>query len=263
VHYVSNFEENILSNKIIKMMETILKIMGGLLGLVIPFFFAMNLNKGIQNSDLDEARKLRYRQILISVITVSTILVWALSLSKILDYHKDDRIPRFAIPLVVFVFIGLSLIKNKDFQSILSAMPLPSLVGTQAFRFAGAAFLVIAYLNILPQPFLLAGYGDILTGTLATLSSAALLKQSINSKLYFWLFSVVGLLDLLNVAFLLLLYYPLWSRSVPTSESATQFSLVMIPAIVAPLALLLHIYAIFNAVTLKNAQRLKAGALNY
>ena len=242
-------------------METLLKIMGGLLGLGIPFFFAMNLNKGIMNSDFDAGRKLKYRQILISTITVSTILVWTFSLSKILDYHKGDQFPRFAIPLVLFVFIGLYLIKNKDFRTILSAMPLSALVGAQSFRFAGTAFLIIAYLKILPPAFQLAGYGDILTGTLAILSSMALLKQSSNSKLLFWLFNIVGLLDLLNVAFLLLLYYPLWSVSIPTSESATQFSLVMIPAIVAPIALLLHIYAIFNAVNLKNRIPLETATL--
>jgi len=244
-------------------METILKIMGGLLGLVIPFLFAVTLNKGIKNSRLDEAKKLRYKKILVSVITVFTILVWALSLSKTLDYHKDDRIPRFAMPLVLSAYIGLHIIKSKDFRSILSAIPVSSLVGIQTFRFAGAAFLIIANLNILPQAFLLAGYGDILTGALAILSSIALLKHSINSKLLFWLFSIVGMMDLLNVAFLLLLYYPEWSRNVPTSESATQFSLVMIPAIVAPTALLLHIYAIFNTITLKSTQRQGTVAPNY
>ena len=238
-------------------MEMILKFMGALLGLVIPFFFAMNINKGIKNSGFDTERKLKYRQILISVITVSTILVWILSLSNMLDYHEGDSIPRFTIPLVVFVFIGLYSIKNKDFQTIISAMPLSSLVGAQVFRFAGTAFLIIAYLKILPPAFQLAGYGDILTGTLAVLSSMALLKQSNNSKLLFWLFNIVGLFDLLNVAFLLLLYYPIWSHSTPTSESATQFSLVMIPALVAPIALLLHIYAIFNAINLNNTIRVK------
>lgn len=235
-------------------MELILKIMGGLLGLLVPFLFAMTLNKGIKNSDFDEGRKLRYRQILISVITLSTILVWILSLSKILDYHKGDLIPRFAIPLVVFVFIGLYLLKNKEFQTILSATPLSALAGVQVFRFAGAAFFILAYLKILPQAFQLAGYGDILTGTLALLSSIALFKKSNNSPLLFWLFNIVGLFDLLNVAFLLLLYYPQWSHNIPTSESATRFSLVMIPAIVAPIAMLLHIYAVFNAVYLKKIE---------
>jgi hypothetical protein len=228
---------------------------------MIPFLFAMSLNKGIQNSNFDAKRKLKYRQTIIWAITLSTVLVWKLSLSKILDYHKGDSIPRFAIPLVLFVCIGIYLIKNKDFQTILAAVPLSALVGAQAFRFAGVAFLLIAYLKILPQAFQLAGYGDFLTGSLAVLSSTALLKKSGNSKLLFWLFNMVGLLDLLNVASLLLLYYPIWSQSIPTSEPATQFSLVMIPALVAPIAMLLHIYAIFNAVHLKNRKWLKAVAL--
>jgi len=228
-------------------MEAILKIAGAVLGAIVPFLFAMKLNEGIRNTHFDAGRKLRYRQIVIMSVTASAVLVWILSLSKVLDYHEGDMIPRFAIPLIVFVVIGLCLLKNKYFQSILSSVPLSSLVGVQVFRFAGTAFLVIAYLKILPPAFQLAGYGDILTGSLAILSSVALLKGSGNARLLFWLFSIAGLLDLLNVAFLLLLYYPAWSDSIPNSEHATQFSLVLIPALVAPIALLFHAYAIFNA----------------
>lgn len=242
-------------------MESILKIMGGLLGVMIPFLFAMNLNKGINNSALDAEKKIKYRRTLILVIVLSTILIWALSLSKILDYHKGDPVPRFAIPLIVFVFIGLYLVKNKDYQTILAAMPLSVLVGVQSFRFAGTAFLIIANLKILPETFRLAGYGDILTGTMAIAASMALLRESHNAKLLFWLFNIVGLLDLLNVAFMLLFYYPEWNPNTPNSESATQFSLVMIPALVAPIAMLLHIYAIFNAVKVKNRKWTEAAAL--
>jgi len=233
-------------------METIIMIMCGALSLMIPLLFAMNLSKGILLSDLDAGKKLKYRQAVFLVITIATLLVWALSLSGILDYHTGDAVPRFAVPLVVFAGIGVYFIKNKDFQSILYALPLSSLVGAQVFRFAGTAFLLIAYLNILPQAFQIAGYGDLMTGILAVLSSSALLKNSANSKLLFWLFTLVGLLDLLNVAFLLLLYYPEWSHSTVTSERATQFSLVMIPALVAPVAMLLHIYSIFSAAHVKN-----------
>jgi len=152
--------------KILNVMEIILKIASGLLGLMIPLLFAMKLNQGIKNSDLDLKRKRKYRQILIVSVALSTVLVWAFSLSGILEYHRGDMIPRFAIPLIVFAVIGLYLLKNKPFQGILFSIPLSSLVSIQIFRFAGTAFLIIAYLKILPQPFQLAGYGDILTGTL-------------------------------------------------------------------------------------------------
>ena len=61
-------------------------------------------------------------------------------------------------------------------------------------------------------------------------------------------FSAVGLIDLLNVAFLLLKYYPICYSSVPNSAPAADFSLIMIPAILAPVALLLHFYALRNSV---------------
>ena len=200
-------------------METSLKIAGGLLGILVPYLFIITINKGIKSSEYDDERKLNYRQILWTLVTLGTLSIWILSLSKVLDYHEGDVVPRFVIPLVAIVLLGLWLLGNEYFQSILSTTSISALVGVQAFRLAGTAFFLIAYL-----------------------------KKSTNARFLFWVFNAVGLLDLINVAFLLLFYYPLWNKTMPTSEAATQFSLIMIPAIAAPFALLLHIYSIIGAV---------------
>ena len=228
-------------------MEILLKIAGGLLGILVPILFYTTIRKGIQRSEIDDVSKAEYKRILETFVSVGTILVWILSLSKVLDYHEGDIVPRFAIPLVVIVFIGISLVASRDFQNILASTPLSMLVGVQAFRLAGIAFFIIAYLKILPASFQLAAYGDLLTGVLAIMASKALQNHSSNARMLFWLFNVVGILDLINVALMLMLHYPVWSDTVPTSESATQFSLVMIPAIAAPFAMLLHLYSIIAA----------------
>ena len=229
-------------------METSLKIAGGLLGILVPYLFIITINKGIKSSEYDDERKLNYRQILWTLVTLGTLSIWILSLSKVLDYHEGDVVPRFVIPLVAIVLLGLWLLGNEYFQSILSTTSISALVGVQAFRLAGTAFFLIAYLKILPASFQLAGYGDLFTGILAIMASNAIQKKSTNARFLFWVFNAVGLLDLINVAFLLLFYYPLWNKTMPTSEAATQFSLIMIPAIAAPFALLLHIYSIIGAV---------------
>ena len=80
-----------------------------------------------------------------------------------------------------------------------------------------------------------------------------LAKKSPGATLLFVLFSVVGMCDLLNVAGLLFYYYPSWSSAVPSSAALADFSLVMVPALAAPIALTLHLYAIRNVFFSENA----------
>ena len=237
-------------------METILKVAGGLLGLLVPYLFYITLNNGMNKSPIEGHRKIKYKGILGAVVILATLSVWLFSVARVLDYHSGDVIPKFTIPLVVFVLAGILCLANKRSQTVLSFTPLSTLVGVQAFRLAGIAFFFIAYLQILPETFQWAAFGDLLTGTLAILASKALQNGSSNARVLFWLFNIVGLLDLLNVAFLLLLYYPIWNDTLPTSESATQFSLVMIPAIAAPFAILLHLYSIIAAIKASKAERI-------
>ncbi len=53
--------------------------------------------------------------------------------------------------------------------------------------------------------------------------------------------------DLLNVLRLLFVCYPIWNTATPSSAPAGDFALVMLPAMAAPGALMLHAYAIRNA----------------
>jgi hypothetical protein len=66
----------------------------------------------------------------------------------------------------------------------------------------------------------------------------------------------VGLCDLLNVAGLLFYFYPSSSSVVPSSAALADFSLVMVPALAAPIALILHLYAIRNFLLRESASSL-------
>jgi hypothetical protein len=226
-------------------METILKIATGALGLIVPCLFVLIIKKGIKNSPFEEAKRTKYRRILIIAIGIWTALIWVLSLIGVISYHEGDSLPRFVIALMIPVLIGFFLlIRNKVFHLIITSAPLSALVGAQIFRFAGSSFLILANMEILPHVFVTAGYGDILTGAFALIACLALINKAGKARLSFWLFNIIGLMDLLNVAFLLVAYYPIFSNAKISSAAAGDFPLVLIPALVAPIALLLHIYSI-------------------
>jgi hypothetical protein len=143
--------------------------------------------------------------------------------------------------------IGLLALSSKSFRTIVASVPLPTLVGVQAFRLAGLAFLPIVGLGILPRAFVSAAYGDLATGMLAIVTAVTLMNSSPVARPAFWAFTIVGLGDLLNVAYMLLKFDPIWYAGAPSSAGAATFSLVMIPVVAAPLALLLHVYAVMRA----------------
>jgi hypothetical protein len=227
--------------------DDILMVLGGILGAVVPVLFAFALNSGVSRGPLDEAQKRAYRTWINSVMLVWTAAVWGTSLAGVVTYHAGDAWPRVAIPLFVPVIVAVAMLLQPGFRTVVDNIPLSTLVGVQIFRLAGFVFLIIPRLGHLPAIFVTGGYGDIATGALALLTTVLLVRNSAGAKLSFVLFSAVGLGDLLNVAALLFYYYPSWNSATLSSAALADFSLVMVPALAAPIALILHLYAIKNA----------------
>jgi hypothetical protein len=226
-------------------MDTLLLVAGAALGIIVPFLFTHALAQGIERSPIPPATKTRFKTFAITAVGGWTLLVWVASLGGLIRYQPGDAFPRFVIPLMVPVLAVLALAaRSGAFRTVLDHASLGTLVGVQTFRLAGVAFLLIVYLGILPPAFARAGYGDLVTGVLALSTALALARRSRTSHTLFWLFSVAGLYDLLNVAYLLLAYHPLYTDTVPSSAPAFEFSLVLIPALAAPMALLLHLFAL-------------------
>jgi hypothetical protein len=227
-------------------LDSILTVLGGILGVVVPILFAFALNRGVARSPFSDGQKAIYRRTVNIVTALWTTGLWALSLGSVINYHAGDRWPRIALPLFVPVIVALALLWNRTFKTIVDNSPVGALVGVQTFRLAGSVFLIIPVLGHLPQAFVSGGYGDIATGLLAICAGLMLAKKSSGAGALFVLFSLAGLLDLLNVATLLFYYYPSWSSAMPSSAALADFSLVMVPALAAPVALILHLYAIKN-----------------
>ena len=187
-------------------MDMLLKIMGASLGILVPILFIYAVKKGISNSQLGENDKKHLHKYSMIIIILWAALVWALSLTSVFGYSEGDTFPRFLLPLFIPVIIGVGLLFNKKFNTIIDNIPLATLVGVQTFRLAGFAFLLIVAVGILPHPFASGGYGDIATGALALISGLLLAKKRSSGKLFFLLFSAIGLLDLMNVTLKLLTY---------------------------------------------------------
>jgi hypothetical protein len=227
-------------------MTILLEILGGALGLAVPGLFVFALNQGIERAPFDAATKARRRKLLVLLTAAWTLAVWASSLAGVIDHHDGDPLPRVWVYVFVPVLVGIvALARSADFRAILDHTPVATLVGVQSFRFAGAAFLLVVALGVLPAPFAGGGYGDILTGLLATVAALALGRApSAGARAAFWGFTLAGLLDIANVAYLMLAYDPIWYHGTPSSAPLGQFALVMVPAIAVPVALLLHTFAV-------------------
>jgi len=91
-------------------MDTILTVLGGILGIAVPVLFVFALNKGISGGPFTDVQKALYRRN-INVVTASwTIAVWVLSLSGAISYHTGDTWPRVVLPLVIPVVAALFLL---------------------------------------------------------------------------------------------------------------------------------------------------------
>jgi hypothetical protein len=241
-------------------METILMVLGGVLGVVVPGLFAYALIQGVARSPWSDARKAAARRTIIGVTAAWTAAVWGFSLAGLISYHPGDSWPRIALPLFIPVIAAIALAWHPVARTVIDRTPVATLAGVQAFRLAGFVFLIIPGLGLLPPAFVIGGYGDLATGLLAAVAGVQLAKRSKGASVWFVLFSLTGLVDLLNVASLLFYYDPSWSPAAPSSAALADFSLVMVPALAAPMALILHLCAIKNFAMAAASRRSKARA---
>lgn len=214
------------------------------IGAIVPLLLIFVFFQGIERSPFDETKKSRYKITVVVTTIVWTILIWGLGAAGLFSYHEGDMIPRFVVPLLIPVLLGINLLRNRDFRTILDHTPLSLMVGMQTFRLMGVLFILVVAAGLAPESFVTGGYGDIATGSLALLAGVMLKSNSSGSRLVTWLFMAIGMADLLNVAFMLLLYYPIWSSTQPSSAGAADFPLMLVLGLAAPFALTFHLYTL-------------------
>ena len=226
------------------METTIINSVGVALGLIAPAALLFVLFKGIDSTGWDSSTKKSYRSKLLLGIYSWIFLMFILTTLGVFEYQEGDVIPRFMIGLLVPVTVMLYLLMKPDFGKILNATPLSAMVGSQFFRILGAVFFLIASTGMGPADFVSSGYGDVFTGTLAIIAAFMLSRNYSGGKLAAWAFTLVGMLDLVNVSRILIANYPIWSDANPSTGFAGSFPMMLVLGITAPAALILHIYGI-------------------
>lgn len=227
-------------------MMTTITILSILLGTLVPALFLYLLfygvNRAAKQGSISEAEQGRLKVRAGAILGGWVISAWVVSLSGVLAYQPGDLFPRFLITLAIPVSVGLILLRSAQFREILNHVPIHLFTGIQFFRLMGVVFLLVALSGMGPADFQNAGYGDILTGTFAVVAAWMGYSKLKGAGFMSWTFNAMGIFDLLNVSYLLLAYYPTWSNHTPSSAVASQYPLVLILTITAPVALLLHAY---------------------
>lgn len=155
------------------------------------------------------------------------------------------------VPAVVFPFAGsLALLfggwfLSPEFRNALLSISLPAFIWLNAGRLGGVFFLILAAHGRLPAPFApTAGLGDMLVGALAIpLALAAIRASATQAWLGGW--NALGALDLIVAVSLGVLSAPGTPFRVFTEGPGTaamgSLPWVMIPGLLVPLYLLIHI----------------------
>ncbi len=163
---------------------------------------------------------------------------------------EPDRISPIGFAIVVPIAIGYALFRWwRPWREIVAASPLAWLIGIQLFRIQGVMFLWNYYEGLLPGEFAFpAGIGDILIGLTAIPVAIALARHRSGAERWATIWNWLGIFDLVLAVTLGFLTSPspiqqlAFDRPNPIGD---LFPLVMIPINRVPIAILLHLYALW------------------
>jgi hypothetical protein len=149
-----------------------------------------------------------------------------------------------AFAVLLALLIGAFLLFH-GFRNLVLSVPLPALIALNVPRIGGVFFLVLAADGRLSEPFAMsAGWGDIITGLFAILL-AAMAWRGDRSTTPLALWNIFGAFDLIVAVSLGVLSAPGTPFRVFTEGpgTATMGTLpwIMIPAMLVPLYLLIHL----------------------
>jgi hypothetical protein len=188
--------------------------------------------------------------------------------------------PSAAIALYIFGLAGVAYVaitRTATGRALLAAIPAHWLIGAQVYRVIGGGFLIAAAYGVVPAYFAIpAGWGDILVGISALVVAALLATNASIARPAAWTWNALGLLDLVVAVGIGsgLLAQPaaaIWGGSPYWLDRAAagfdplgasifpiSFPQALIPTLIVPLSVLLHILSIR---TLIDSSRRKNAAI--
>jgi hypothetical protein len=154
-----------------------------------------------------------------------------------------------ALVLLPFVVLCLITFLSRQRREQIQQAPMLPLIAVQALRVLGVLFVLLFAAHRLPAPFApLAGYGDILTGLLAIPLAWAVASRATQPRGAIWLWSAVGMGDLINAIALGTLSAPSPFQVFHQAPGSAMPTLpwVLIPGFLVPCFFFLHIVVLFK-----------------
>lgn len=171
------------------------------------------------------------------------LMVWA-GIATVIGLYNMLRpgapLPAWFLPLAIVsttVLFSITVVRRSELREIADRADLTDWYGLQRLRvYFGAVILIGASLGLLPWPFALAaGIGDVVVG----LSARFLERRAIRHSAVAWLFTLVGMADLINAGRMGAQIVVPWLL-----ERQLPGFLLMLPLLGVPLMLANHVQTI-------------------
>jgi hypothetical protein len=157
--------------------------------------------------------------------------------------------PAIAPAIVIPTLLGCALLALAPARRVIESVPLHWLVGVQAYRVAGAVFLIAWLQHDVPPEFALpAGIGDVLVGIAAPLVALSLVRGgAAHARTRVLVWCALGILDLVVAITCGFLTAPSVFQQLALNDpnaAITSYPLVLIPIFAVPVSIVLHVYVI-------------------
>lgn len=158
------------------------------------------------------------------------------------------RAPRVGFALIPLVVGGSLFAVSPTFRRTIVRTPSAWLVGVQVYRLEGSVFLIGHAQGLFPGVFALpAGWGDVLIGLTAPIVAWLLWKRHPWSRRLAVLWNFAGIADLVFAVTLGVLSAPgpfhRLALGMPNA-AISSFPFVLIPTVLVPLSILLHVFSL-------------------
>jgi hypothetical protein len=200
--------------------------------------------------------------VLFAWLGLAGLLGW----SGFFQSEVNRNFPFIALAILLPIAAGALLLRySSAVGRILAAVPQSWLVGVQVYRGAGAIFLLLFGIGLLPGVFALpAGFGDVTVGFLALLVAAVVSGGAKSSHAAIMGWNLFGIADLVVAVGTGFLSSPgrlqLLSPGAP-NVLVGLFPLVLIPIYAVPLSIVLHL-ASLTKLAREDSLTVTAGAMS-
>ncbi len=215
--------------------------------LTVHGMIALGLWLTLERADLDSEQRRRTWLWIMAPLTLWLAIAWSASVKGV--FSAASSVPLLPIAIIGPVIVGAPLLLSSErMGELLDAMPAGWLVGLQAYRVLGVAFLAGALRGTLPGFFgYPAGIGDALTGLFALPVAMALAMGTAEGRRAGIVWNLFGLADLAIAITMGVITSPGPLQLIVTNApgvGSAGYPGVLTPAFAVPSSILLHLLSL-------------------